>query len=160
MSKNKNIKTNAVRLLERSGVDFEAIYYEGDEFLDGVSIAEKLNQPKEITFKTLVTIGKSKTNYVFVIPVAEELDLKKAAAAVNEKSVEMINVKDILKTTGYIRGGCSPIGMKKQFVTVFDSSALEHREICFSGGKRGVQIKMQACDIEKIIKCSFENIIL
>lgn len=160
MSKDKNIKTNAVRFLERAGVDFEAIYYEGDEFLDGVSIAEKLNQPKEITFKTLVTIGKSKTNYVFVIPVAEELDLKKAAAAVNEKSVEMISVKDILKTTGYIRGGCSPIGMKKQFVTVFDASALEHRKICFSGGRRGVQIKMQACDIEKIIKCSFENIIL
>lgn len=155
------VKTNAMRLLDGAKIPYKAIEYEYDEKnLLGVYIADCAGLPHEQVFKTLVAKGDKSGFLVFCIPVAEELDLKKAAAAVNEKSVEMISVKDILKTTGYIRGGCSPIGMKKQFVTVFDASALEHRKICFSGGRRGVQIKMQACDIEKIIKCSFENIIL
>ncbi len=158
MAKSIN-KTNTVRILERAGVDFKPIYYECDEFLDGISIANRLGEPMESTFKTLVTVGKTKNHYVFVVPVDKELDLKRAAAAVGEKSVEMINVKDILNVTGYIRGGCSPIGMKKQFVTVFDASALKLDEIMFSGGKRGVQVKIKTSDILKVINCSFENII-
>ena len=152
-------KTNAIRILERAKVSFKPLYYDCDEFLDGVSIANRLNEPADTTFKTLVTIGKTKNHYVFVLPVDKELDLKRAAASVGEKSVEMINVKDILSITGYIRGGCSPIGMKKQFTTVFDSSALKYDEIMFSGGKRGVQIKIKTADISKVINCSFENII-
>ena len=101
-----------------------------------------MGQPLEKTFKTLVTVGKSRNHYVFVVPVAEELDLKKAAAAVGEKAVEMIPVKEITAVTGYVRGGCSPLGMKKQFQTVIDQSALDHEEIMFSGGRLGAQIAM------------------
>lgn len=160
MAKDKNNKTNAVRILERAKVDFEAIYYESDGFMDGLSIAEKLGADPESTFKTLVTVGKSKNHYVFVIPVSKELDLKKAALCVGEKSVDMIHVNDILDVTGYIRGGCSPVGMKKQFRTVFDKSALNFEKIMFSGGKRGIQIKMSPHDLKKVINCEFENIIV
>lgn len=158
-NKDKN-KTNAVRILENAKVWFEVIYYESKDFMDGVSVAEKLGADTKAVFKTLVTVGKSKNYYVFVIPVSFELDLKKAALCVGEKYIEMINVNDILKITGYIRGGCSPIGMKKQFRTVFDSSALELDEIMFSGGRRGVQIKMHPNDINKVINCEFFNIIV
>lgn len=160
LAKDKNNKTNAVRILERAKINFEVIYYESDGFMDGVSIAEKLNADIHSTFKTLVTVGKSKNYYVFAVPVAKELDLKKAAACVGEKSVEMIHVNDILDITGYIRGGCSPIGMKKQFKTVVDESALEFEKIMFSGGKRGVQIKMSPEDLKKVINCEFINIIV
>jgi len=158
MAKDNN-KTNALRLLDRAKIDYKALFYDCDDFLDGVSIAERLNESVASTFKTLVTVGKSKNYFVFVVPVAKELDLKKAAKAVGEKSVEMIHVNDILKVTGYIRGGCSPFGMKKQFMTVFDISAFDFDFIMFSGGRRGVQIKMNPKDIEKVIKCSFENIV-
>ncbi len=160
MAKDKINKTNAVRILEQAKVDFEVIYYESEGFLDGVSIAEKLGADVNSTFKTLVLVGKSKNYYVFVVPVACELDLKKAASSVNEKSVDMIHVNDILSVTGYIRGGCSPIGMKKQFRTVIDKTALDFDRIMFSGGKRGVQVKMSPRDIEKVIKCEFNNIIV
>lgn len=158
-NKDKN-KTNAVRILENANVWFEVIYYESEGFMDGISVAEKLGADTKSVFKTLVTAGKSKNYYVFVIPVSFELDLKKAASYVGEKYIEMIHVNDILKITGYIRGGCSPIGMKKQFRTVFDSSALEFDEIMFSGGRRGVQIKMHPNDINKVINCEFFNIIV
>ena len=157
--KDKN-KTNAVRILESAKVWFEVIYYESDGFLDGVSVANKLGEDPRSVFKTLVTCGKSKNYYVFVLPSASELDLKKAAGIVGEKYVEMIKVDDILKITGYIRGGCSPIGMKKQFRTVFDKSALNFDKIMFSGGRRGVQIKMHPFDINKVINCEFFNIIV
>lgn len=154
----KEVKTNAVRFLEKNKVDFEFITYESDGFMDGVSVANKLNQPLELTFKTLVTRGKSKNYFVFVIPVAAELDLKKAARAVGEKSVEMVPVKDLTAVTGYVRGGCSPIGMKKQFMTVVDISAADRDYIMFSGGKLGMQIKMNPEKLVDVIHGKMEDI--
>lgn len=160
MAKDKNNKTNAMRILDRKKLDYEAVFYESEGFLDGVTIAEKLEKPKEMVYKTLVTVGKSKDYFVFVLPVEKELDLKKAAKAVNEKSVEMIYVGDITKITGYIRGGCSPIGMKKDFKTVVDKSALLLDKIMFSGGKRGVQLIMNPKDLEIACRCEFSEITL
>lgn len=114
----KEVKTNAMRILDRNKVSYEILQYECDEFIDGLHTAEKTGAPVEQSFKTLVMQGKTGGYYVFVIPIAEEVDLKEAAKAVGEKSVEMIHVKDITKITGYVRGGCSPLGMKKQFQTV------------------------------------------
>ena len=159
MSKDKNIKTNAIRILERAKISFEAINYESDGFLEGTAIAEKLGQPYAQTFKTLVTKGKSGGFFVFVVPVSDELDLKKAAKAVGEKSVEMIPVKDLLSTTGYVRGGCSPIGMKKAFPTVIHQSATEHDIIMFSGGRLGTQIKMSPQNLASLVGASFFDII-
>lgn len=156
----KEVKTNAVRFLEKNKVAFQFLTYESDGFLDGVSVATKLGQPLELTFKTLVAQGKTKTYYVFVIPVAEELDLKKAAKAVGEKSVEMLPVKDLTTVTGYVRGGCSPIGMKKQFLTVLDESAKQFENIMFSGGKLGMQIQMNPMKLVEIIHGKFEDIIV
>ena len=156
----KETKTNAMRILDRNKLQYKELTYECDGFLDGVSIAEKLNQPLQKTFKTLVTLGKSKKYYVFVVPVAEELDLKSAAASVGEKSVEMIPVKDITAVTGYVRGGCSPIGMKKQFTTVIDSSAEDFDTIMFSGGRLGAQIEMNPKDLSGLIGAIFANITL
>lgn len=157
MAKEKNIKTNAMRIIEKSGADMEIINYESDGFLDGVSIANKLSQPQEQTFKTLVTKGKN-DYFVCVVPVAEELDLKKAAKAFGEKALEMIHVKDILKITGYVRGGCSPVGMKKQFRTVIDASAENFEKIMFSGGRLGSQIRMSPSDLARIINAQFAEI--
>lgn len=160
MSKEKNVKTNAMRIIEKHGMKAEFLSYENDGFMDGVSVAEKLGQPTETTFKTLVTRGKSKNFFVFVIPVAEELDLKKAAKAVREKSLEMLHVKDLLATTGYVRGGCSPIGMKKQFRTVIHESAKSYENIMFSGGQLGSQIKMSPIDLAAIVGAEFADIIM
>ena len=140
MSKEKEIKTNAMRMLERAGVSYELLTYECEVFTDGVSVAQKLGIPEEQTYKTLVTAGRSGEHYVFVIPVAKELDLKKAAKAAGEKSVEMVHVKDITALTGYVRGGCSPVGMKKQFATFIDESAGSFESIYVSGGRIGSQI--------------------
>ncbi len=158
MSKDKNNKTNAMRIIERKKLKYEAIFYESDGFLDGITIADKLEKPRNMVFKTLVTEGKSREYFVFVLPVEKELDLKKAAKTVGEKSVEMINVNDILKVSGYIRGGCSPIGMKKEYKTVVDSSALGLDEIMFSGGKRGLQLVMNPNDLKTATNCSFADI--
>lgn len=160
MSKEKNVKTNAMRIIEKHGMKAEFLSYENDGFMDGVSVAEKLGQPTETTFKTLVTRGKSKNFFVFVIPVAEELDLKKAAKAVKEKSLEMLHVKDLLATTGYVRGGCSPIGMKKQFRTIIHESAKSYENIMFSGGQLGSQIKMSPTDLAAIVGAEFADIIM
>lgn len=154
----KETKTNAMRILERNKIKYTEHLYESDGFADGVTIAEKLGQPVERVFKTLVAVGKSKSFYVFVVPVAEELNLKKAAVAVGEKSVEMIHVKDINSVTGYIRGGCSPIGMKKQFKTVIDKSADNFETIIFSGGRRGAQIEMNPTELAELIGAKFEDI--
>lgn len=160
MSKDKNIKTNAIRIAEKNNIETEVISYECDGFLDGVTIAEKLGQPAEQTFKTLVMQGKSREFFVCVVPVAEEVDLKKAAKAFGEKSLEMIHVKDITRVTGYVRGGCSPIGMKKQFRTVIHQSAENFDKIMFSGGKLGLQIKMSPTDLAKLIDAQFADIIM
>lgn len=141
MAKEKIQKTNAMRLLDSAGLDYEMASYDYDESdLSGVHAAAELGVAPEIVFKTLVTRGDSNAFFVFVIPVAESLDLKKAAKASGNKKIEMIHVKEILDITGYIRGGCSPIGMKKPFPTYIDETAQLYEKIYFSAGKRGVQI--------------------
>ena len=140
MAKQKEVKTNAMRILESLKIPYTHHTYECEEFVDGLQIADKLSLPYEQVYKTLVTVGSSKNYFVFVIPIAEELDMKKAAKSVGEKSVEMIHVKDINAITGYIRGGCSPVGMKKEFPTYIDETAMLFDAIAVSGGMRGVQL--------------------
>ncbi len=159
MKKQKETKTNAMRVLEKMEIPFQHFTYECDEFVDGLQIADKLNLPYEKVYKTLVTVGNSRNYFVFAIPVAEELDLKKAAHSVGEKSVEMIHVKDINQVTGYIRGGCTAIGMKKQYVTVIDSSALKQPTIMVSGGRIGSQIELAPQDLAKAAKAEFAEVI-
>lgn len=149
--KNKEEKTNAIRLLEQKKLPFQIHDYTDSDALGGLEVAEYLNENPDHVFKTLVTEGKSGTHYVFLVPVSRELDLKKAAKTVGEKSVNMIKAKDLLPLTGYIHGGCSPIGMKKYFTTVIDKSAEDFSQIFFSGGKIGLQIEMGLPDLEKVI---------
>ncbi|MCR4614659.1 MAG: Cys-tRNA(Pro) deacylase [Clostridiales bacterium] len=155
MSNNKIQKTNAMRILDSAKTEYKTYAYECAEAIDGVSVAEKIKQDPDKVFKTLVTCGRSGEHYVFVIPVARELDLKKAAGAVGEKFVEMIHVKDINKITGYVRGGCSPIGMKKPFRTVIDSSAENFESIIFSGGRLGLQIETSPASLSELIGADF-----
>lgn len=156
----KELKTNAVRFLEKCGIAYEIQTYECEEFIDGIHVAEKLGQPLEETFKTLVAQGKSGSYYCFLLPVALELDLKKAAKSVGEKSVELLHVKDITKITGYVRGGCTPIGMKKQFMTVIHRTAEELPLFYISGGRIGTQIRLSPQELVKAIRGKFEDIIL
>ncbi len=158
MSKDKNQKTNAMRILDKNKVPYKVNYYECDEFIDGIHIANMLSQPLDSTFKTLVTKGKSGEYFVFVIPIDKELSLKAAAKSVGEKSIEMVHVKDIRAVTGYIRGGCTSIGMKKQFSTVIDSSALNFDEIIISGGALGTQIFINPNDLIKVTNAKTEAI--
>ncbi|MGG3842786.1 Cys-tRNA(Pro) deacylase [Anoxybacillus kestanbolensis] len=147
----KQTKTNAVRMLDRARVPYELLTYDYDDGqIDGRSVAKKIGQREEIVYKTLVTKGTSGQLYVFVIPVAAELDLKKAANVVGEKSVHMLPVADIEKMTGYVRGGCSPIGMKKLYATYVDESALAHEQIIVSAGKIGMQMKLPVQDLLKL----------
>ena len=156
----KESKTNAMRILDSNKIEYITHSYENkDNKIDGVAVAHKIGKDVDSVFKTLVTQGHSKEFYVFVIPVAEELDMKKASKIANEKSIEMIHVKDINNITGYIRGGCSPLGMKKVFNTFIQEEALLFDTIVFSGGKIGAQIEMNPNDLEKVIKCSFDNLI-
>ena len=143
MAKDKEIKTNAMRFLDKNKIKYEKFIYDCDEFIDGTDVARKLGQPFERTFKTLVTVGKSDNYFVFVLPVDKELDLKKAAKSVGEKSLSMIPVKDIINVTGYIRGGCTPVGMKKRYFTTVHKSAGDFETIFISGGKRGIQIEIK-----------------
>lgn len=159
MAKEKDIKTNAMRILDRNKISYEVNTYECDEFVDGMDIADKLGQKYEESFKTLVTKGKSGNYYVFVLPVNEELDMKKAAKAVGEKSVEMIHVKDINSVTGYIRGGCSPLGMKKLYKTVIHQSAEKYEKIIISGGRIGSQIIINPSDLVKVTAGKYEDIV-
>lgn len=159
MSKKKEIKTNAMRILEKEGIAFSQYCYVCNEFVDGVQIADQLSLPYEKVYKTLVTRGSSKAYFVFVIPVAKELDLKKAAKAVGEKSVAMIHVKDINNITGYIRGGCTAIGMKKQYVTRLDSSAGKLDQMIVSGGRIGSQIELKPEDFLKASKAEYGELI-
>ena len=160
MSK-KEIKTNVMRILDKEKVAYTAHFYEHEEgvAVDGVSVAKMLSQDPERVFKTLVLQGKSKAFYVFVIPVEKELDLKLSASAVGEKSVEMIHVKDINQITGYIRGGCSPIGMKKQYRTIIHSSAKDFPQIIVSGGRLGMQLELAPEDLAKACSGEFADII-
>ncbi|MGN0484693.1 MAG: Cys-tRNA(Pro) deacylase [Lachnospiraceae bacterium] len=154
----KELKTNAMRMLDQKKISYEILTYECDEFIDGLHTAEATGAPVEQSFKTLVMQGKSGGFYVFVIPIAEEVDLKKAAKAVGEKSVSMIPVKDITKITGYVRGGCSPLGMKKQFPTVLHKSALSYDKIYISGGRIGTSIALSPDDLCKAIPVIMEEI--
>ncbi len=158
MAKKKEIKTNAMRILESMKIPFQQYTYECEEFVDGLQIADQLGLPHEKVFKTLVTVGASKNYFVFVIPIAEELDLKKAARVVGEKSVEMIHVKDINRVTGYIRGGCTAIGMKKQYVTRIDCSAEGQPTIIVSGGRIGSQIELAPGDLAKAAQAEFAEL--
>lgn len=146
-----NDKTNVMRILDKAKITYEYHNYVDTGVVSGEDVAKVLSQNPEKVFKTLVTVGASKKNYVFMIPVCLELDLKKAAKAVGEKSIEMIKSKDLLPLTGYIHGGCSPIGMKKLFKTVIDSSAENFDTIVFSGGKIGYQVEMPASVLSKVI---------
>lgn len=156
----KETKTNAVRILERNKVPYELITYECDEFIDGMHTVEMTGAPVEQTYKTLVMQGKSKQYYVFVIPIAEEVDLKAAARSVGEKSVEMIHVKDLTAITGYVRGGCSPLGMKKAFPTVIDSSAEQFDTMYVSGGRIGTTVKLNPQDLAKVVRATFAPILM
>lgn len=149
-------KTNAMRMLEKAKITYQFHEYDHEDgAIDGVSVAEKLQQNPDQVFKTLVTQGASRQFYVFVIPVAKELDLKKAAKAVKEKNIAMLPVADLLKTTGYIRGGCSPIGMKKQFVTVVDESAQKQDTIMVSAGRIGAQVQLSPMDLAAVTGAVF-----
>lgn len=155
MAKNKEIKTNAMRILDRMKVPYEHYTYECDEFIDGMQIVEKLKLNPEKVYKTLVTQGNTKEYFVFVIPVAAELDMKKAAKAVGQKSVSMIHVKEITRITGYVRGGCTAIGMKKQFVTVIDQTAEGLETMVVSGGRIGSQLELSPADLAKAAQAVF-----
>lgn len=153
-------KTNVMRILDTAKIEYKTHNYSDTDALSGVEVADALGENPEQVFKTLVTKGKSGDYFVFMIPVAEELDLKKAAKAVNEKSVEMIKQKDLLKTTGYIHGGCSPIGMKKQFKTTAHFTAENFDTVIFSGGKIGWQVEMSIDSLKKIVPCELKDIIV
>ena len=156
----KEAKTNAMRMLDRQKVKYEAFPYECDEFIDGLHSADLIGAPYEQSFKTLVAQGKSKAYYVFVVPIAEEVDLKLAAKTVGEKSIEMIHVKDINAITGYVRGGCTPIGMKKLFPTYIQESAKDYDQIYVSGGRIGYTLKLNPQDLAKLVRGKFADFIV
>lgn len=156
----KELKTNAMRILDKNKINYEINTYNCDEFIDGITIANQLGQDPAQSFKTLVAVGKTGNYYVFAIPVNKELNLKICARSVGEKSVELIHVKDINKITGYIRGGCTPLGMKKLYKTVIDSSAKQFNKIIISGGRIGAQIILDPDDLAKVVKAKYESIIM
>ncbi len=152
-------KTNVMRILDKKKLKYKSYSYVDTDAISGIEVASVLHQNPDMVFKTLVTVGKSKQYYVFMVPVAKELDLKKAAHSVNEKSVEMIHLKELLPLTGYVHGGCSPIGMKKSFITVIDESAKNFETVIFSAGKIGYQVELAPKDLEKIIRLSYCDIV-
>ena len=162
MAKQKEEKTNVMRVLEQKQIPYIAHTYEHEEgvAVDGVTVAQSLGQDPEQVFKTLVARGASKGIYVFVIPVAESLDLKKAARAVGEKSVEMIHVKEITPLTGYVRGGCSPVGMKKQYPTVFHETAQIVDTIMVSAGKIGYQVEMAPDALMELVGADMADLVV
>lgn len=146
-----NLKTNAMRILDKHKIIYKTHCYANTSAISGIEVAVALNENPAQVFKTLVTTGKTGTHYVFMLPVAEELDLKKAARAVNEKSVEMLKQKDLRPLTGYIHGGCSPIGMKKLFKTAIHETALNYPTIIFSAGAIGYQVELSFADLNSVI---------
>lgn len=151
-------KTNVMRMLDKHKITYKHYTYANTDAISGIEVAAVLHQNPEQVFKTLVTTGKSGQHYVFMIPVAKELNLKKAAKAVNEKAIKMLKSKDLLPLTGYIHGGCSPIGMKKFFTTIIDETAQNFDTIIFSAGKIGYQIELAHAELAKIIKFEFKDI--
>ena len=160
MAKHKEEKTNVMRTLEQKKIAYTAHAYDPDGPIDGVSVAQTLGQAPERVFKTLVTRGASGGYYVFDIPVAESLDLKKAAKAVGEKSVAMLPQKELLGLTGYVHGGCSPVGMKKQFPTVFHETAVLYDTICVSAGRIGAQVECRPDDLIGLLRADTADIIV
>lgn len=156
--KNNIEKTNVMRILDQKKINYTSYCYTNTDAISGIEVANVLNQDPNQVFKTLVTVSNNNINYVFVIPVNKELDLKKAAKAVNEKSISMLKSKDLLALTGYIHGGCSPIGMKKQFKTVFDISANNYNTIIFSAGKIGYQVELSIKDLNKLFSFKLDDI--
>lgn len=155
----KELKTNAMRILEKMKIPYEMKTYECDAFTDGIHVADLLGISYEKMYKTLVTVGKSKTNYVFVIPIAEEIDFKKAAKTVGEKSLEMLPLKDLTTVTGYVRGGCTAIGMKKKFKTVIQKDAQKLDKMIVSGGRIGLQLSLSPDDLRKAANAEYADII-
>ena len=152
-------KTNVMRILEQKKIRYNSYSYVSTQAISGMEVATALNQDPNCVFKTLVTVGTSRNNYVFLVPVDKELNLKKAAKSVNEKKVEMIKSKELLPLTGYIHGGCSPIGMKKQFKTVINSTAQNFEKIIFSAGKIGYQVEMSLENLQKVINFTLADIV-
>ena len=153
-------KTNVMRILEQKKINYNSYSYVDTDAISGIEVASVLNQDPNRVFKTLVTIANTNNYYVFVIPVNKELDLKKAAKSVGVKSVSMLKQKDLLPLTGYVHGGCSPIGMKKSFLTTFDSTSNNFETILFSAGKIGYQVEVNLNDLKNIIKLQIDNIIV
>ena len=165
MAKKKEEKTNVMRILDQKKIPYTARFYEEGEGPEGVHdygvhVAQALGQDPARGFKTLVARGASKGIYVFEVPVAESLDLKKAARAVGEKSIELLHVAEINAVTGYIRGGCSPVGMKKQYPTVFHESALDYDTIYISAGKIGAQVELAPGDLLALLRASTADLIV
>lgn len=157
MAKTKEIKTNAMRILDKKKIPYEVLQYECDEFIDGIHTARKNGVAPEQSFKTLVLQGKSRQYYVFVLPVAKEVPLKVAAKLAGEKSIEMIPMKDIKAVTGYVRGGCSPLGMKKPYPVFLHKSALDYENIYISGGRVGTTLCLAAEDFLAVTGASVEE---
>lgn len=153
-------KTNVMRILEQKKIAYTAHTYADTEAISGTEVAAVLGQDPKRVFKTLVTVGKSKNYYVFVIPVEKELDLKKAAKTVGEKSIEMLKSKELLPLTGYIHGGCSPIGMKKFFKTTFQQEAADYETIMFSAGKIGYQVELPLKEVDKVIRYQLGDVVV
>ena len=158
MSK-KEVKTNAMRMLDRAKVSYSYEEYECDDFTDGIQTADKLGYDHKLVYKTLVTTGKTGNHYVFVIPIEAEIDFKKAAKVVGEKSLEMLHLKDLTKVTGYVRGGCTALGMKKQFPTIIDDTAKGLDQMYVSSGKIGMQIKLKPDDLKKAANAEYADVI-
>ena len=152
-------KTNVMRILEQKKIKYNSYSYASTQAISGMEVATALNQDPNCVFKTLVTVGTSRNNYVFLVPVNKELNLKKAAKSVNEKKVEMIKSKELLPLTGYIHGGCSPIGMKEQFKTVINITAQNFEKIIFSAGKIGYQVEMSLENLQKVINFTLADIV-
>lgn len=156
--KTKDEKTNVMRILDQKKIKYKSYNYLETGAISGMEVAEALDENPNLTFKTLVTVGKTNNHYVFLVPVNKELDLKKAAKAVNEKSIEMVKSKELLALTGYIHGGCSPVGMKKSFKTVIDNSAKNYDKLIFSGGKIGYQVETTLDELKKVIDFDLKDI--
>lgn len=154
----KDEKTNVMRILDQKKVKYNSYNYLKTGAISGMEVVKALNENPNLTFKTLVTVGKTNNHYVFLVPVNKELDLKKAAKAVNEKNIEMVKSKELLSLTGYIHGGCSPVGMKKSFKTVIDSSAKNYDKLIFSGGKIGYQVETTLDELKKVINFDLKDI--
>lgn len=159
MKKNME-KTNVMRILDQKKIPYTSYDYTDSGVVSGVEVAAALNQDPDRVFKTLVTVGATKNNYVFLVPVEQELDLKKAAKAVGEKSISMLKSKDLLPLTGYIHGGCSPIGMKKQFQTVIHETATNFETIIFSAGKIGYQVELSIEELKKVLRFECKDIVV